>query len=244
MEHLSPVEAARRLGVTIKALKVYERHGLVAPMRLANGWRVYGPQQLARVLEVLALKGMGLSLNAIADLVDGRDADVTRTLDLHETLLRKRVETAQRALVLIAAARRRLKRGEALGIPDLLNLARSETMAEADWAVPLMRHYLRRLGPAKAARLKPAAAGEWTFLFAELKDLAATAANPAGDAAADFYRRWMAAAARAAGGDTSLYPVGYQAWQDAMNDPATAPNLPLNADEIAFLGRISAAATR
>jgi DNA-binding transcriptional MerR regulator len=244
MQHLSPIEAARRLGVTIKALKVYERHGLVAPMRLANGWRVYGPDQLARVHEVLALKGMGLSLAAIGALVAGRDADVERTLDLHEQLLRRRVATANRALALIASAKQRLKRGESVGMTELLDLVRSESHGQADWAAPLMRHYRNRLGPDRAARLRPGPADDWNALFTELKHLAAAKADPAGDLAAIFYRRWLAASDRAVDGDASLYETGYEAWQDAMNDPATAPKLPLDAADIAYLALISEARAR
>jgi len=40
---------ARRLGLTVRALRVYERHGLVQPGRTAAGWRVYGPAEIARL---------------------------------------------------------------------------------------------------------------------------------------------------------------------------------------------------
>ena len=41
MSFLSPADAARRLGVSAKALRLYEQHGLVAPGRTAAGWRAY-----------------------------------------------------------------------------------------------------------------------------------------------------------------------------------------------------------
>ncbi len=51
--HLSPTEAASKLGITTKALKLYERHGLVTPVRAANGYRTYGPAEIARLHQVL-----------------------------------------------------------------------------------------------------------------------------------------------------------------------------------------------
>ncbi len=39
---LNPSEAAARLGVTVKALRLYEQRGLLAPSRNAAGWRSYG----------------------------------------------------------------------------------------------------------------------------------------------------------------------------------------------------------
>lgn len=45
--------AARQLGVSVKALRVYEARGLIAPQRTAAGWRVYGPEQMNRAREVI-----------------------------------------------------------------------------------------------------------------------------------------------------------------------------------------------
>ena len=46
-QFLNPSTAAQRLGVSIKALRLYEQRGLVAPSRTAAGWRVYGPEEIA-----------------------------------------------------------------------------------------------------------------------------------------------------------------------------------------------------
>jgi predicted site-specific integrase-resolvase len=48
-QFLNPSEAARRLGVFAKALRLYEARGLIAPVRTAAGWRAYGPDEMARV---------------------------------------------------------------------------------------------------------------------------------------------------------------------------------------------------
>lgn len=59
--HLSPAEAGRKRGVSRKTLRLYERHGLlVAPLRAENGWRAYGPAEMARLHQVLALEALGL----------------------------------------------------------------------------------------------------------------------------------------------------------------------------------------
>jgi len=77
--HLSPAETAKRFGISIKALRLYERHGLLKPSRTSNGstgaaWRVYGSDQLARLHQILALKRLGLSLGQIGELLIGEDA--------------------------------------------------------------------------------------------------------------------------------------------------------------------------
>ncbi|MGC1303958.1 MAG: MerR family transcriptional regulator, partial [Caulobacteraceae bacterium] len=51
---LNPSEAARRIGVSVKALRLYEARGLVRPVRTAAGWRAYGPDEMARAAEIAA----------------------------------------------------------------------------------------------------------------------------------------------------------------------------------------------
>ncbi|HRD47212.1 MAG TPA: MerR family transcriptional regulator, partial [Caulobacter sp.] len=46
--YLNASEAARRLGVSVKALRLYEKRGLLTPPRTGAGWRVYGPAEMAR----------------------------------------------------------------------------------------------------------------------------------------------------------------------------------------------------
>jgi len=240
-EHLSPVEAARRLGVTIKALKTYERHGLVTPHRLANGWRTYGPEQILRVNEVLALKAMGLSLSRIATLLDGKSVDLIRTLDLQERLLRERRATAERAIKLLAQVRSRLEAGQAPDIADLLNLARAGAAAPQTWGPLILKYYEQHLGTAALAKLDHSGSEVWSALIAELKAMVAAGDDPSSPAAVDFLRRWLAAARRVVRGDIRLYEGAQQAWEAALDDPSTGPSLPLGREHIAYLGRIGPA---
>ncbi|MEI9930449.1 MAG: MerR family transcriptional regulator [Rhizomicrobium sp.] len=61
--NLSPAETAKLLGLSIKALRLYEDRGLVTPMRTQADWRVYGPAQIARPHQIVALKRLGLPFN-------------------------------------------------------------------------------------------------------------------------------------------------------------------------------------
>ena len=64
-QFLNASEAAKRLGVSAKALRLYEQRGLIAPARTAAGWRAYGPDEMARVAEIAALRELGLSLSQV-----------------------------------------------------------------------------------------------------------------------------------------------------------------------------------
>jgi MerR family transcriptional regulator, copper efflux regulator len=63
-------EAARRSGFTIKALRFYERRGLLpVSSRGVNGYRLYGEPDLQRLSFIRDAKALGLTLSAIADVV-------------------------------------------------------------------------------------------------------------------------------------------------------------------------------
>ena len=72
-------EAARRLGVSTKALRVYEHAGLIRPRRSPAGWRLYGPRDLEDARGIIALRGLGVGLADIAAL-QSADAGARRHL--------------------------------------------------------------------------------------------------------------------------------------------------------------------
>ncbi|MFN3799161.1 MAG: MerR family transcriptional regulator, partial [Sphingobium yanoikuyae] len=69
-EILDIAAVARATGLTSRALRFYEARGLIAPLRTASGRRLFGPAELARLHELLALKRAGLSLAQIKTLFD------------------------------------------------------------------------------------------------------------------------------------------------------------------------------
>src|SRR6201995_2839263 len=106
--HLSPAETAKLFRITIKALRVYEQRGLLTPLRAANGrtgaaWRIYGPDQVARLHQILALKRLGLSLGQIGELLSGQNA-FDQVLAIQEQVLTKDGERIAHALALIRQA--------------------------------------------------------------------------------------------------------------------------------------------
>ena len=66
---LNAGEAARRLGVSTKPLRIYEEHGLVVPERNRAGWRIYGSVHMEQAAEVVSLRKLGLGLAEIATLL-------------------------------------------------------------------------------------------------------------------------------------------------------------------------------
>ena len=127
---LSPSEAARRLGVGVRALRLYERKGLVRPGRTQAGWRVYGPAEIERLHQVLTLKLLGLSLSRITQLLGAREPDLTALLALQEDVLAVRIHDLERARNAVQVARTKLSGEGRLSLDDLIDLVRETTMTK------------------------------------------------------------------------------------------------------------------
>jgi DNA-binding transcriptional MerR regulator len=107
---LSPAQAGRRLGVSAKALRLYEQRGLLSPVRAGPGWRTYGPEAMARAAEIVALRALGLSLAEVAR-VSGGDT-LEPALAAHQAMLEARIRQIAGAREAIRGRRRDLARGE------------------------------------------------------------------------------------------------------------------------------------
>lgn len=254
--HLSPVEAARRLGVSVRALRLYERHGLVAPLRTSAGWRVYGPDEITRLHQVLTLKGLGLPLSRIGELIEGRLSSLDAVLALQEDVLVLRKTQADRALAAVRSARRRLRCGEQLSLDDLTNLTRETTMIETvgdeHWPEafkPLWekhmsaddRHELqaRKMGALESfGGDQEAVAAAWYDLIRDANAEMAKG-DPGSPEAAALVRRWKVLQDAFTGGDPDLTVKTRAVWQEALTDPATAPQLPMTKALWDFVGEAS-----
>jgi DNA-binding transcriptional MerR regulator len=85
---LTAAECAARTGVTVKALRIYERQGLIKPPRSPNGWRRYGPTELERLNSIVILKGLGLTLSQIRSVLAEKPPSLLRILRIHAESLR------------------------------------------------------------------------------------------------------------------------------------------------------------
>ncbi|MBF9127603.1 redoxin family protein [Plantactinospora sp. S1510] len=63
-------ELARQAEVTVRALRYYEKVGLVVPVRLPNGYRDYDPVAVRQVREIRELTGLGLSVEETRPFVE------------------------------------------------------------------------------------------------------------------------------------------------------------------------------
>jgi len=134
--YLRPSEAAQRLGVSAKALRLYEQRGLVTPVRTAAGWRAYGPRELSRAAEIVALRAMGLSLASIGRALIGEAGELERALVAHQATLERQAGQITTAMARVHQLRTDLSQGRATGIGDLCRLIQPASETKAAFALP------------------------------------------------------------------------------------------------------------
>lgn len=211
--YLRSAEVTRRLGVSGKALRLYEAQGLLRADRTPAGWRVYGPEQIGRLHQVIALKSFGFTLSRIAELLSGGLPDLAIFLDLHEQVLRREAKRVDRALRLLSVARAKLAEQGGLSSDDLMNLTKEIAMTDKhneDLSAAYEAIAAKHFSPTDQATLaangyrgmdKPDVG--WDVLHEEGSRLMKTG-DPRSPEAMDLARRWMGKVFEATGGDPVL----------------------------------------
>jgi MerR family transcriptional regulator, thiopeptide resistance regulator len=250
---LSPAETAQRFGISIKALRLYEQHGLLKPLRAANGrtgaaWRVYGSDQVARLHQILTLKRLGLSLGQIGELLVGQDT-LDPILAIQERVLSKDSERITRALTLIRKARTKLASGDVLSIDDLATLTQETVMTTP--TAEAMKEILtpfthKHLTPQERAGLREETAGQPDDVKKSMKQMLeeAKVLMTSGDAttvaAIDLARRFRATVEHLKLSEpshlTALKPKLKAMMDDALSDPTVSTQI----EVLAFVKRAMA----
>jgi DNA-binding transcriptional MerR regulator len=133
---LNASEAARRLGVSTKALRLYEQRGLLTPERTAAGYRVYGPDAMARAGEIVALRALGLSLFQVARVLEGDARSLELALSVHEATLESEIRKLVNTIDKVRSLRADLVRGQAPAVGELACLLRPSTELSVAFELP------------------------------------------------------------------------------------------------------------
>jgi DNA-binding transcriptional MerR regulator len=249
----SPAETSRRLGVSVRALRLYERRGLVRPQRTEAGWRVYGPAEIARLHQILALKSLGLSLTRIAQLIKGRETDLDAVLALQEQVLTTRQADLERALAALRKARARLAADQAISLDDLATLSKETTMRnplidDETWArdfAPVWRRHLTDAGYEKFFRVEPEALAAlgmdeaefraaWKAVIEETERLCA-AGDPKAPKARAAVERWMQLQEVYLKGDPELMTGSMLAQYETLSTPDLAEKMNVSRELLTFV---------
>lgn len=253
---LGPGEAAAKLGVTVKALRVYERRGLVTPARTSGRWRVYGPAQIARIYMIVVMRDLGFSLQAIGALLDGKAPALSAVLTAHQDALEEKRRKISDAIALLHGARLALAQHGSLSPDDLTQLSREAVMENfkinPEVQSRLEKRLEQSLPPGQVEKIKASArkdmeaagvakaevAAEAVILMEAMKRLMARG-DPDSDAAKIAVLRWRNVTKAIGRPDPKARKAWMQGVENALADKALAPDLPFDAGLIAFMQEVT-----
>jgi MerR family transcriptional regulator, thiopeptide resistance regulator len=190
MRYFKVGELARQTGLTVRTLHHYDEIGLLSPShRTQSGHRLYGDEDLARLLQILSLRQLGFSLEEIGDCLTRPGFSLGSVLELHISRLGERIEAQQKLRSRLEAVATRLRSAETVSVEDFLHTMEAITMFEKYYTPEQMREIEERgraLGPERIREVE----AEWPRLIAEVRAEMDKGTDPASETVQALAQRW------------------------------------------------------
>lgn len=190
-------ELARVAGVTVRTLHHWDELGLLEPSeRSAAGYRLYGPDDVRRLYRILALRGLGLSLEDVRAALD-EDGDL-------RDLVRRQLEQLERRMELERRLREQLVR--VLEAPDthpLIETIEAMSMIERHYT-PEQLAQLRERGEQLGQDRIEEYRREWAELIAAVEAERERGTDPSDPKVRRLAARWKELVEAFTGGDPGI----------------------------------------
>ena len=197
-------ELADLAGVTPRTLRWYDREGLLHPARLTPaGYRLYGPEEVDRLQQVLFYRELGLGLSAIRSLLDDPAYDRQAALQSHLRELEARRARLDALILTVQKTLRDEKGGTRMSDREKFECFKSRLLQEHETAygAEVRARYGDQEADRAYARLSALTWEEyrsWETLgdriLAALAAAVRSGADPAGEAGAalaELHREWL-----------------------------------------------------
>ena len=112
--HIKIGELAKLCGLTVRTLHYYEDIGLLVPGRSVKGHRLYGPDDVLRLQQILIQKSLGLPLEHIKAALDSPDFDYKAALQNQRKQLEQEIAQNNDQIRSIDAAIAKIEQKEAV----------------------------------------------------------------------------------------------------------------------------------
>lgn len=208
-------EFAQLAGVTVKALRHYDRLGLLQPRRSSSGYRLYSSGDLDRLERIAALKFLGVPLKQIKGVLDRSGLTLRQALATQRTVLEDKRRALGRAIRAIHDAEHALASGgaaEAAAWKRIIEVITMQNDTEAmkkyfsdeAW-LNRKRHYEQWPSP------------DLEEVFREIRG--SLGEDPAGETAQALKVRWMQMLNDTVTGNPEVQAGALAAWNDREHWP-------------------------
>jgi len=218
-------EFAELAGVTVRALHHYDRIGLLKPQRGSSGTRLYSLADLERLVQIAALKFLGIPLQEIKRLLKHGPLTLTDSLHVQREALAEKRKLIDRAIVAIEEAEKVIRAGQTTDASILRKIIEVIDMQPQENS---MRKYYTEQAWTERAQLReqwehaPADVREkWRQtskqLFTEIE--AALDLDRTSEAAQALAKRWQQLVESWSGGNNGITAGRIEAFKNRRNWP-------------------------
>ncbi|MFN3648220.1 MAG: MerR family transcriptional regulator [Armatimonadota bacterium] len=234
-------ELARRTGLTIRTLHHYDEIGLLKPSRHTEaGYRLYTPDDVARLQQVLSLRGLGLSLEEIRDCLHHRRYLPVEVIRLHVTRLREQMERQRGLCERLEALAAHFHAEEKVPTDELLRTIKEMTMVESYYTPEQLAYLEQRRQAAGEERMRQAPQ-DWADLTADVKAEMAKGTDPTAPEALALARRWNALIEEFTGGDPGIRESLNRLWAEQGEQIAAQHQTAYEPEVAEYIGKALAA---
>ena len=224
-----PREFANLSGVTVRTLHHYDRLGLLKPSRYTGaGFRLYSEDDFARLEQIVALKFIGFSLNAIKNILKRGTADLATTLRQQREAIEEKRERLELAVKAIERAEYVVKTSRAPGWETFAKIIEVINMqSNMDWTKKYYSEEAQREIQERAATIPreviEQSQRDWATLIAEVQAAVAAGENPASEKSQRLAARWSELVKGFTGGNPEIQKGLNRMYSDRENWPASMP---------------------
>jgi DNA-binding transcriptional MerR regulator len=180
-------EFAALAGVTVKALRHYDRLALLRPERNEAGYRLYRLADLTRLQQIVALKSLGLPLRRIRTLLDRDPLPLVDTFRKQREVLEHKRKQLERAIHALSEAETALLSGASSTTAVLREVIRVMEAQDVDL---MKKYYSDEAWDRWKHHYEDWPPEDWRTLYRDI--IAAIDSDPSGPTAQALADRWLA----------------------------------------------------
>ena len=239
MDLLRVGQLAKRTGLTVRTLHHYDELGILSPRRRsAAGYRLYGEDDVARLLQAVLLRRLGLSLAEVRTSLDDPRHALLEALRAQAARLRAQIAHEQRLLTRLDSLAGRLEHSANGFGTDVLETLEMLTMFEkymTEEQLATLAERKEQLGGAHIAEVE----AEWPRLIAAVRAAMERGVDPASPEVQPLARRWQELVREFTGGDPQIAGAVRKMY---AGEPSVRQRTGLDEGIMEYVGRAMAAA--
>jgi DNA-binding transcriptional MerR regulator len=217
-----PREFARLTGVTVRTLHHYDRLCLLKPRaRTASGYRLYGPEDVLRLQQIVTLKFIGFSLRQIKQLLDG--SDLANALRLQRSSLEEKRRRLDEAILAIAKAEELSRSRRGLQWEAFVTIIKQIQMQDDEFTKKYYNEEAQKVISERqhlwSPELQKRVEKEWMDLFNDVRSAVAEGVQPESSRGQILANRWSKLIEGFTGGNAAVEAGVKKVWQDFESLP-------------------------